>query len=258
MDAASAPLGTEIRSGDLRITVAGGTDKGVRYSANFDVLHIEAPLLAVADGMGDGDGSSAAGRTAVEVLATQVRRAGGAVGPPHLRAAVATAQRKVRMIGDQLGQLAGCTLTALLVGAVDDPHAGWIAHIGDSRAYRLRAGLLELLTVDHTVAWLGAIYGWFPADSPAAARARYRLTRYVGHPDLPEPDILSVSFQPGDVYCLCTDGLAEQVGYHELAQSLGAAAHPSEVVTALLTEALAAGGRDNATVVLVRVDRVSS
>jgi serine/threonine protein phosphatase PrpC len=196
--------------------------------------------------------------TAVDVLATQVRAAGAAIGPSHLRAAVGKAQRRVRAIGDQLGQLAGCTLTALVVGAVDDPHTGWITHIGDSRAYRLRAGLLELLTVDHTVAWLGAIYGWFPADSPAAARARYQLTRYVGHPDLPEPDILSVSFQPGDVYCLCTDGLAEQVGYHELAQSLGAAAHPSEVVTALLTEALAAGGRDNATVVLVRVDRVSS
>ncbi|HEV7899257.1 MAG TPA: protein phosphatase 2C domain-containing protein [Planosporangium sp.] len=258
IDTGSAPRCIEIRGGDLRFTVAGGTDRGVRYAANFDVLHIEPPLLAVADGMGDGEGSAAAGRTTVDVLASGVRAATGAVGPPQLRAAVARAQREVRAIGDRLGQLAGCTLTAMVTGADGDPHAGWIAHIGDSRAYRLRAGLLELLTVDHTAAWLGAIYGWYPADSPAAARARYHLTRYVGHPDLPEPDILNVSFRPGDVYCLCTDGLAEQVGYHRLAELLGAGGGLSEVVHALLGEAMAAGGRDNATVVLVRAESASA
>jgi serine/threonine protein phosphatase PrpC len=254
IDAGNGPYGTAIRSGDLLFTVAGGTDRGLRYAANFDVLHVEPPLLAVADGMGDGEGSSAAGRTAVDVLASEVRAAGAGVGPSHLRAAVGKAQRDVRAIGERLGQLAGCTLTALVIGAADDPHAGWITHIGDSRAYRLRAGLLELLTVDHTVAWLGAVYGWFPADSPEAARARYQLTRYVGHRDLPEPDVLSVSFRPGDVYCLCTDGLAEQVSYHRLGQLLGAGEYPSDVVTALLAEASAAGGQDNATVVLVRVE----
>jgi serine/threonine protein phosphatase PrpC len=233
--------------------VAGGTDRGLRYAANFDVLHLEPPLFAVADGMGDGEGSAAAGRTAVDVIASEVRAAAGAVGPARLRAAVATAQREVCAIGDRLGQLAGCTLTALVVGADGDPHAGWITHIGDSRAYRWRAGLLELLTSDHTAAWLGAVYGWYPADSPEAARARYHLLRYVGHPDRPEPDILNVSLRPGDVYCLCTDGLAEQVGYQRLAELLGAGADLSEVVTTLLGEALAAGGRDNATVVLVRV-----
>jgi len=238
--------------GDLVLTAAGATEPGVRYPANFDVLHVAPPLLAVADGMGAGEGSAAAGRTAVEVLAEEVRDWDG-TGPSRLRAAVGKAQRKVCAIGDQLGELAGCTLTALVAGAGADPHAGWIVHIGDSRAYRLRDGLLEVLTVDHTAAWLGAVHGWYPADSPAAARARYQLTRYVGHPGRPEPDVLSVAFRPGDVYCLCTDGVFEQVDYRTLAEVLGFGAPLPEAADALVKATVAAGGADNATVALARV-----
>lgn len=132
--------------------------------------------------------------------------------------------------------------------------SAWIVQIGDSRAYRLRDGLLELLTVDHTAAWLGAVYGWYPADSPAAATARYQLTRYVGHPGAPEPDLLHVSLRPGDVYCLCTDGVAEQLDYQRLADRLGAATSPVETVRRVLADTLVAGGRDNATIAVLRVE----
>jgi PPM family protein phosphatase len=244
----------EWNSGDLRLRAAGGTEVGNRYTANFDVLHVDPdrPLAVVADGMGDGPGSALAGRTAVDVLVAEVR-GDEPVGPRRLRAAVAKAQRRVGLAGEDLGGLAGSTLTALVAGAPDDPAAGWIVQIGDSRAYRHRAGLLELLTVDHTVAWLGAVYGWYPADSPAAAADRYRLLRYVGHPGMPEPDVLSVALRPGDVYCVCTDGLAEQVPYQRLAEVLGSAAEPAGMVDTLLADALGAGGRDNATLAVVRV-----
>jgi PPM family protein phosphatase len=246
----------EWHAGDLRLHAAGGTQVGNRYTANFDVLHVDPdrPLAVVADGMGDGRGSTVAGRTAVDVLVADVRGVGARpVGPRRLRAAIGKAQRRVRLAGEELGELTGCTLTALVGGADDDPAAGWIVQIGDSRAYRLRSGLLELLTVDHTAAWLGAIYGWYPADSPAAAADRYRLLRYVGHPDLPEPDVLSVALRPGDVYCLCTDGLAEQVAYQRLAAVLRSDRPPTAMVAELLEHALAAGGRDNATLAVVRV-----
>lgn len=132
--------------------------------------------------------------------------------------------------------------------------SAWIVQIGDSRAYRLRDGLLELLTVDHTAAWLGAVYGWYPADSAAAATARYQLTRYVGHPAMPEPDLLNVTLRPGDVYCLCTDGVAEQLDYQRLASRLGATVSPAEVVRGVLADTLVAGGRDNATIAVLRVE----
>jgi serine/threonine protein phosphatase PrpC len=158
---------------------------------------------------------------------------------------------RVRAAGVRLGGLTGCTLTALVPDRGGD---AWIAQIGDSRAYRYRDGLLELLTVDHTAAWLGTLYGWYPADSPQAEAARYRLHRYVGHPDSPEPDVLNVALRPGDLLCLCTDGLAEQVSYQRLGQVLGSGTGPDEMVSALLADSLTAGGRDNATVAVMRVD----
>ena len=228
------------------ITAAAGSETGRRYRANFDVVHLtERPLRAVvADGMGDGEGSARAGRTAVDTFVAGLR---GDVTAETLRAAVADAQERVREIGRQVAGLAGCTLTAL----VESRTGFWITQIGDTRVYRLRQGLLELLTVDHTMAWLGAVHGWYPHDSREAAAARYHLTRYVGHPDLPEPDVLSVTVRPGDVYLLCSDGIAEQVSFQRIREVLGRSLSAEAKVGRLLADAEAAGGGDNATAVVI-------
>lgn len=244
------------RAGDLTVDIAADTQVGLRYPANFDVLGIDdqRPLVAVADGMGSGRGSTIAGRTTMDVFLSRVRAAGDTIAPEVLREAVAEAQRQVRAAAARLGELTGCTLTALLL---DGPQA-WIVQIGDSRVYRLRDGLLELLTTDHTAAWLGVIHGWYAADSPEAHAARYQLYRYVGHPGGPEPDVLNIGVRPGDILCVCTDGLAEQVPYQRLARVLAGDAVPAEMVAELLAEALAAGGRDNATAAVVRVAHVAA
>ncbi len=242
-----------VRRGARTLTFAGGTDMGRRYQANFDVLYLrgDPPLAVLADGMGDSRGSAVASRTAVDAFVAHVLAAGRPPDPGKLRDAVAEAQRQVHAAGARLDGLTGCTLAAVLPTSLGD---AWITQIGDCRAYRYRADLLELLTVDHTQAWYGAIYGWYPPGSRQAADDRYRLHRYVGHPDAPEPDVLNVALHPGDVLCLCTDGLAEQVSYHRLAQVLGSGAHPEEQVGVLLADALSAGGRDNATLAVLRVD----
>jgi serine/threonine protein phosphatase PrpC len=91
--------------------------------------------------MGDGEGSRTAGRTTVEVFIDQIRTAGDALGAATLRAAVAEAQVQVGA-GQRIGQLTGCTLTALAASS-----AGlWLVQIGDSRGCRLRNSLLEQLT----------------------------------------------------------------------------------------------------------------
>ena len=219
---------------------------GNRYAANFDVVHVDTgrQMAVVADGMGDGRGSEVAGRTAVDVFV-----ASASTSPVGLRAAIAKVQRRVLTAGEELHELTGCTLTAF----VGDGDQAWIVQIGDSRAYRLRSGVLELLTVDHTIAWLGAVYGWFPSDSAEAQAARYRLMRFVGHPDAPEPDVLNVSLRPDDVYLLCTDGLAEQVPYIRVAEVLASAERPDAKAAALVAESLQAGGNDNATAVVIEV-----
>lgn len=233
----------------LRIDTAVGSDTGTRYSANFDVTHlVRQPLLAVvADGMGDGPGSAAAGRIAVDTLVEYATRA---AEPDSFRDAVAAAHAAVSGVGRELQVLAGCTLTAIAAG----PQGFWLVQLGDSRVYRWRAGLLELLTTDHTVAWLGAVHGWYPFDSPQAAAARYQLTRYIGHGSAPEPDVLSVTMRPGDRYLLCTDGVSEQVGYEDLRMLLGSDTSPQSVVSALLAACESAGGNDNASAIVIRVD----
>lgn len=238
-------------AGGRRLTVAAGSVTGNRYQDNYDVVHLDPvrPLAVVADGMGEGPGSAAAGRTAVDVFVRDVPAAGAAAA---LRAAVGQAQQEVRRAARTLDELTGCTMTAFL--AEPDRPAAWLVQIGDSRAYRLRDGFLELLTVDHTVAWLGLLHGWFAADSAEARAARYRLTRYVGHPDDPDPDILNVTLRPSDVYLLCTDGVTDQLSYERLIQLLGGNPDPAGAANFLLEDTLDAGGTDNATAVVIKVE----
>ena len=233
-----------------RLTAAAGSVVGNRYGDNYDVVHLDPAraLAVVADGMGAGPGSAAAGRTAVDVFVRDVPKGGA---PAALRVAVDQGQQEVHRAARTLDELTGCTMTAFLA---DTHAAAWIVQIGDSRAYRLRAGLLELLTTDHTIAWIGLLQGWFTPDSPEARTARYRLTRYVGHPDSPEPDVLNVSLHPGDVYLLCTDGVADQLSFERLIQLLGTNPDPAAAVHFLLEDTLAEGGADNASAVVIRVE----
>ena len=233
-----------------RLTAAAGSVVGNRYDDNYDVVHLDPAraLAVVADGMGEGPGSAAAGRTAVDVFVRDVPK--GCV-PAALRVAVDQAQQEVHRAARTLDELTGCTMTAFVAGA---HAAAWIVQIGDSRAYRLRDGFLELLTVDHTVAWLGLLHGWFAADSAEARAARYRLTRYVGHPDDPDPDILNVTLRPSDVYLLCTDGVTDQLSYERLIQLLGGNPDPAGAANFLLEDTLDAGGTDNATAVVIKVE----
>jgi PPM family protein phosphatase len=235
-----------------RLTAAAGSIVGKRYDDNYDVVHLEPghPLAVVADGMGDGPGSTVAAHTAVEVF---LREAAVGDAPSILRAAVSQAQDAVRRAGSNLDELTGSTLTAF-VAAADGDAAAWIVQLGDSRVYRLRDGLLDLLTTDHTIAWVGILHGWFTADSDEAKAARYRLTRYAGHPDAPEPDLLNVSLRHGDVYLLCTDGVSDQLSYERLTRIL-ATDDPAAAIHTLLDDSLTAGGDDNATAVVIRVER---
>ncbi|MPZ82030.1 MAG: SpoIIE family protein phosphatase [Actinophytocola sp.] len=230
---------------------AAGSEVGRKYRANFDVAHLDLePLLAVvADGMGDSEGSALAGRATVDIFVERIRAARGDVGPKTIRDAVEAAQDRVIDIGRGDIGLAGCTLTALLAGA----DGMWVTQLGDSRVYRFRDDLLELLTVDHTMAWLGVAHGLYSLDSPQAAAARYHLTRYVGHAMRPEPDVLSIVPAPGDIYLLCSDGIAEQVPYPRLREILRLHIEPAAMVERLLAAADVAGGEDNATAVVVTV-----
>ncbi|MEV6846206.1 protein phosphatase 2C domain-containing protein [Actinoplanes sp. NPDC051411] len=232
----------------MEFSGGAGTVVGNHYAANFDAFYLDAglPLAVVADGMGDSAGSAFAGRASVEGFTETLRAAAAPHSPAALRQAVALLHDSVREFARDHPGLAGCTLTALVGDAAG---GAWVVQIGDSRLYRLRHDVLELLTSDHTAAWVGLLHGWFAYESAAARAARYRLTRYIGHPDAPEPDVLHVSFRHGDVYLLCTDGVADQLPYEQIRETL---LTPSSAVDRLLAATLTAGGADNATAIVIR------
>jgi serine/threonine protein phosphatase PrpC len=126
-----------------------------------------------------------------------------------------------------------------------------VAHVGDSRVYRLRAGKLAALTADHS---LYAEMERSGAPVPAREHCGFLnvITRAVGMTGGGRPDLASEALQPGDVYLLCTDGLTDGLDDTRIAQLLGAGS-AAEACETLVAEAVARGSRDNVTAVVVKV-----
>jgi protein phosphatase len=166
------------------------------------------------------------------------------------------AQANARVLERARGPLSGMGATAVLLFL--QGKRGWVCHAGDSRAYRWRAGVLAQLTVDHTPEnELGLDAHGRHLDLPEVRRAsppRRRsgmITRAVGiGPDL-ESDTRAIDLRPGDRFVLCSDGLTDLVSPARMADLLGASAAPAGACRALVEAALAAGGLDNVTVVVI-------
>jgi protein phosphatase len=145
----------------------------------------------------------------------------------------------------------GTTLTA---AALAGDHHLQLAHVGDSRAYLLRDGTLEQLTVDHTVVGELVRRGRLTPEQAAVHPERSILTRAVGlDPRIPVDTPDSLELQDGDQVLLCSDGLTEAVDDDQIAQLLSAGPDGNAACQALIDAANAAGGPDNITVVLLWV-----
>ena len=229
-----------------------GTDTGRQRRANEDSLLARAPLFVVADGMGGARAGEVASRMAVEMLARGVGDA------PEPEAALATLVREANariyershLHADQAGM--GTTLTALYVGA----NRVTIAHVGDSRAYRIRDGELERLTDDHSLVDELVREGRLTPEEAVEHPQRSVITRALGPESAVDVDTETFEARAGDVYLLCSDGLTTMVGEEGLEEVLSEHAHLREVGEALIAAANDAGGRDNITVVLVRLEDV--
>jgi PPM family protein phosphatase len=225
-------------------------------SGNEDSYFCGQTVFAVADGLGGHQGGEVASATAVEPLARLDGRQ--FTDPAEAAEALATAIREAnqaildRAAGDPALYGMGTTVTAAAV--VGDTHIQ-LAHVGDSRAYRLREGTLDQLTTDHTVVGELVRRGRLTPEQAAIHPERSILTRAVGLDprvpvDLPDPLELS----PGDQLLLCSDGLTEAVDDDQIAELLSAAPDGNAACRSLIDAANDAGGPDNITVVLVRVE----
>ncbi len=231
-----------------------GTDTGLQRPANEDSLLARSPLFVVADGMGGAQAGEVASKIAVESF-----HAGLPDGAPpeqglaaHALAANARIHELSRQNAEQAGM--GTTLTAVYVGEEEVA----IAHVGDSRAYCLRNGELLRLTDDHSLVDELIREGRLTPEEAEDHPQRSIITRALGPEETVEVDTRSFRARAGDIYLLCSDGLTSMVPEARLAEvlRLHAGERLRDIGEALIAEANRAGGRDNITVILLRLEEV--
>jgi serine/threonine protein phosphatase PrpC len=227
-----------------------GTDTGRQRRANEDSMLARSPLFVVADGMGGAQAGEVASRLAVEPFRDGLHDTTDAEGAlaQYARAANVSIHERSQANAEHAGM--GTTLTAVYVGAEEVA----IAHVGDSRAYCLRDGELLRLTDDHSLVDELIRQGKLTPEEAVEHPQRSVITRALGPEPEVEIDTRSYRARDGDVYLLCSDGLTTMVPDAQLAEILLTQPHLRDAGEALIAAANEAGGRDNITVLLLRVE----
>ncbi len=232
------------------------SDTGRARRANEDAYFARAPVFVVADGMGGAQAGEVASQLAVEAFERALGDIGTSSAEQLLAERVLEANARIHEMSqasqDRAGM--GTTLTAAHVG----DHDVAVAHVGDSRAYRLRGGGFERLTEDHSLVEEMRRRGQLTAQEADEHPQRSIITRALG----PEPDVLVDTYswrgEAGDVYLLCSDGLTSMVPESRVADIVRASSSMRDAGRRLIAAANDAGGRDNITVVLFELEEIDT
>jgi serine/threonine protein phosphatase PrpC len=225
------------------------TDTGRQRHANEDSYFAQAPIFAVADGMGGAQAGEVASRIAAGAFEQGLDAEASAEG--QLREIAQEANREIHELAQKDSSRAGMgtTLTAALLR--DDEVA--FGHVGDSRAYVLRDGELKRLTKDHSLVEELRRQGRLTDEQAEEHPQRSIITRALG----PEPkvnvDTMTFPAKDGDVFLLCSDGLTTMVSDEEITGILLESKGLRTAVSKLVDSANKRGGRDNITAVAFRV-----
>jgi PPM family protein phosphatase len=231
------------------------SDTGRARRENEDSFYARSPMFAVADGMGGAQAGEVASQLAVEVLQQGLPERDGSV-EQRLRELVAEANSRINALSRTDEQRAGMgtTMTLAYVGE----HEVSVAHVGDSRLYRLRDGHFERLTDDHTLVEELVRQGKLTPQEADHHPQRSIITRALGPEAAVEADSHTWPARDGDVYLICSDGLTSMIPEARVGELLTTARALPDAGRALIDAANAAGGRDNITVILFRLEEVGS
>lgn len=232
------------------------SDTGRHRKMNEDRWFVRAPLFGVADGMGGAPAGEVASQIAIDVLA-QGLPDGPAPAEERLAALVVEANTRIhdcsQVDADRAGM--GTTMTTAWLGEEELS----IAHVGDSRLYCLRDGRLERLTRDHSLVEDLVREGRITPEEAEEHPQRSIVTRALGAEAHVLADHFTWRAKDADVYLICSDGLTDMVKPERTVGEIVAGADSlREAGHALVAAANAAGGRDNITVVLFRVEEISA
>ncbi|MEN6449043.1 MAG: protein phosphatase 2C domain-containing protein [Thermoguttaceae bacterium] len=237
------------------------TDVGLRRANNQDSYAIvlagdqtdfneRGHFFMVCDGMGAHAAGELASKMATDIVSLAYRKLLDQSPPEALLSAILDANRQIHAKGQASPDFRGMgtTATALLLL----PAGALVAHVGDSRAYRLRGNRIEQLTFDHSLVWEMRASGQLTPET-AGYVSKNIITRSLGPSAMVQIDLEGPApVQAGDTYLICCDGLSNTVKDEELGMILGCLP-PAEAVQSLIDLACLRGGPDNITAIVVRV-----
>ena len=250
-----------------RVEFASATDAGAVRKFNEDSIATDSEigLMALADGMGGYMGGDVASSLAIAVVKEELAAAQGRLEPVEsdaakrnssrtlvMRRAVEKANQTILKVAQKNLQCQGMGTTLTLAVFHEDRIS--IAHVGDSRLYRLRYDRLEQLTVDHSLLRGQVAAGLIDSGDARLSHNRNLVTRALGKEETVEVDVREEDVLPGDVYLLCSDGLNDMVEDADIELALRELQANLPLAANLLVQmANDNGGHDNVSVILARV-----
>ena len=250
----------------LSVQVAGQTDVGCVRTNNEDNFGYDwrYGIYVVCDGMGGQASGEVASKLAVDTVLNYIRAAGkDRKYPPPVRAfegvspranalasAIQLANRTIHdlSVEDSRHQGMGSTITAALI----DGNVYSIAHVGDSRIYLLRKGVIQQLTGDHSLVAEQVRRGLMTPEQAQNSAIQNIIIRALGSDDTVEPDLSELKAELGDTLLLTSDGLTHLVPDEKILEVVEKAPSLQEACNGLINEAKSRGGQDNITCILIR------
>ena len=228
----------------MRIEVGVASDIGQVREGNEDSYVVDAPLYAVADGMGGHRGGEVASSLALETIEAMFRAGDGTLAD-QLRAANRAVHE--RSLHDRQVSGMGTTVTAVVV----EDTTALLAHVGDSRAYLLRAGDLRQITADHTLVARMVTAGEISRQEADVHPQRNVLTRSIGTEASVKVDEDHLALLDDDRLLLCSDGLTDMLSEDQIEAIMEAEPDPQRAADRLVKAANRAGGVDNITALVL-------
>ncbi len=229
----------------MKLLGAWASEVGLVRSINEDSYLVDSNLnvFAVADGVGGHRGGEVASSTAIETLRASM--ANGTTVEEAIRAANTAVYERSMRDPELFGM--GTTMTVAV------PLSGFqllLGHVGDSRAYLCRGGVLSQITDDHSMVGELVRDGQITADQAAIHPQRNVITRAVGMEPTVDVDLVTLEVKAGDRLLLCSDGITDMLHNSAIERALAAATTPQECAETLADQALENGGIDNLTAVV--------
>jgi len=247
----------------LRTTITGLTHPGMIRTRNEDALawHESSHLAVLADGMGGHNAGDVASGMALKIiknilcdqLPKLVRPNSSRQRIGLILSTIENANTQIYLASKASVEKAG--MGATLVLALFHRDKVIVAHIGDSRIYRLRKHRFRPLTHDHSLINQLIAQGTMTKEDAKTSRYKNVITRALGHSDTVEPDIRVLTTMPQDIYLLCSDGLYDMVSEDEIRDIITRHSVDLGIATQkLITKANENGGKDNVTAILVKTE----